>query len=172
MTGLYGLTAFLSPLPLTLPILLVAGVAIGWWVWNRSANPPQFRGYAVRIGWMVDPIAWLDRDLRNGALTSGISAVLRELLHELVDGHHLTNSDIYGVFPRPRVREDPLLRRARRAVRQLEVARHLAELAEDPGRSDLWSRWRRPVRRSRARRILDHELGEIREIWPQMEAAR
>jgi hypothetical protein len=172
VTGSSGFPASLAPLPLSLPLLLLAVVAIGWWSWNRSANPPRFWGYAVRVGWMVDPIAWLDRDLRQGLLGYGIGAVLRRLLDELTGPHRLTQREIYGWFGSRRVRSDPVLVRARASVRRLGEAYRLANLAEDPGLNDLWSRWRRPARRARARAIFEEELRDVRQLWPRLEASR
>jgi hypothetical protein len=162
----------ITALPLTLPLVIAAGAALTWWSWRRFANPPRFSGYPVRIRWMVDPIAWLDRDLRNGRLAPGISAVLGRLLQELNQYHHLSNQELYRWFRPYRISRDPLLLRAWRLVRRLDDAYRLADLAEDPRLTDLWSRWRRPVRKARAGAIFEEGFREVRAIWPQLEAAR
>lgn len=171
MSGVAAASAPIAPFPLTVPLVLVAGVAIAWWSWNRSANPPRFSGYSVRIGWMVDPVAWLDRDLRRDLLAPGIYSVLQRLLRELTDHRQLRNAEIFGWLVSARVRRDPLLLRARRTARRLDGAYRLANLAEDPRWNDVWSRWRRPIRRARARQIFEEELREIDQIWPRLEAA-
>ena len=159
-------------LPLTLPVVIVAGAAVTWWSWRRFANPPRFSRYAVRIRWMVDPVAWLDRDLRNGRLAPGIGAVLLRVLQELDQRHHLSSEELYSRWRPYRISHDPLLLRAWRLVRRLDSAYRLADLAEDPRLTDFWSRWRRPVRNARAASLFEEALGEVRAIWPRLEAGR
>ncbi len=171
MSGVEGLSASIAPFPLTVPLVLVAGTAIAWWTWNRSANPPRFWGYSVRIGWRVDPVAWLDRDLRHDLLAPGIYSVLQRLLRELAGPPQLRSAEIFGWLTPGRVRRDPLLLRARRTARRLDAAYRLANLAEDPRGTDVWSRWRRPIRRAKARQIFEEQLREIDAIWPRLEAA-
>jgi len=54
-------------------------------------------------------------------------------------------------------------------VRALEATYSLAYRVEDPFRTDLWSRWRRPVWRVRARQRFEKELSEVESLWPLLE---
>jgi hypothetical protein len=166
------LVGMIATLPLTLPLVIAVGAAVTWWSWRRFANPPRFSRYPVRIRWMVDPMAWLDRDLRNGQLASGIDAVLGRLVYELNEYHYLSNEEIFTPFRPYRISHDPLLLRACRLVRRMDGAYRLADLAEDPRLTDPWSRWRRPIRKAKAREIFKEGLREIHAIWPQLEASR
>jgi hypothetical protein len=161
-----------TALPLVLPLVVAGGAAVTWWSWRRFGDPPRLSPYPVRVRWKVDPMAWLDRDLRNGRIAPGIGAVLGQLLQELTQHHHLTIPEIYSRFRSYRVAHDPLLLQAWRLVRRLDDAYRLAELAEDPRLTDFWSRWRQPVRKARAGAMFEEGLREVRAIWPKLEGAR
>lgn len=162
----------ITALPLTLPLGVAAGVALAWWSWRRFADPPRFSGYPARIRWMVDPVAWLDRDLRAGRLAPGISATSGRLVQELIRYHSVSTEEIYTWFRPYRIGHNPLLLRAVRLVRLLDGAYRLADMAEDPRLTDPWSRWRRPVRKAQARQLFEEGLREFQVIWPQLEAGR
>lgn len=159
-------------LPLTLPLGIAVGAALAWWSWRRFADPPRLSAYPTRIQWMVDPWAWLDRDLRNGRLAWAIFAIHERLVQELDRHFFLSTEEIHARFPRHRLSGDPLLPRALRLARRLDYAWRLAYLAESPWLTDAWSRWRRPVWSLRARKIFEEGLSEVRGIWPQLEAHR
>jgi hypothetical protein len=143
-----------------IPLVVVVGVAFAWDAWNRPAAPPRFHPYAVRQGWQVDPLAFLDRDLRAGRLTTAILTVRDDLTRELVQRHGLTRAEIRAHSRHLGTPSDPLIDRACRAVLSLERTYLLAARVEDPQRTDLWSRWRRPAWRARARDEFDAELAE------------
>lgn len=161
-------TVLTGPLVLAVPLLIAICSAFAWILWSRPASPPRFHGYAVRHGWQVDPNAWLDQDLRKGRLTGGILTVRDRLLLELTRGHHLSLRQVRRPAILPRPKWDPVLDRACREVRALEATYSLAFRAEDPSRTDLWSRWRRPVWRTRARQRFEKELSEVESLWPTL----
>jgi len=158
-----------GPLVLAVPLLIAIGCAFAWMLWSRPAIPPRFRGYAVRHGWQIDPMAWLDQDLRKGRWTGGILTVRDRLLLELTRGHHLSLRQVRRPPLLRRAKRDPVVDRACREVRALEATYSLAYRVEDPFRTDLWSRWRRPVWRVRARQRFEKELSEVESLWPLLE---
>jgi len=165
-------TADLSgPLVLVIPLIVAILSALAWILWSRPVEPPRFRGYAVRQGWQVDPMARLDRDLRQGRLTSGIVAVRDILLLELAARYHLSPTQVRRSTPFARPRRGPGVDRACRVVRSLEATYTIASLVEDPRRTDLWSRWRRPAWRALARRRFEEELSAVESLWPALGAA-
>ncbi|MGA8664565.1 MAG: hypothetical protein WB809_05825 [Thermoplasmata archaeon] len=143
----------------------------GWATWSRPAEPPRFRGYAVRQGWKVDPIALLDQDLRRGRLAWAVTLVHDRLVHELTDRHGLTPREIVArTRPGPSGRL-PAVDRACRVLVSLEATYQIAYRAEDPHRTDVWSAWRKPVWRAAARRRFENELTEVEGLWAPLEAA-
>jgi hypothetical protein len=153
---------------LAIPVLLAIAVALLWDLWIRPASPPRFQGYVVRQGWQVDPNAVLDRDLRNDRLTGAIVAVHEHLVRELADHRKLSRREIRRRSHRLGTPADPPVERACRAVRVLEWTYPLAVMVEDPHRTDLWSRWRRPLWRARARAEYLAALAESEAIWPAL----
>jgi hypothetical protein len=160
-----------GPLVLAVPLLIGIASAFAWVLWSRPAKPPRFRGYAVRQGWQVDPMARLDRELREGRLTGGIIAIRDRLLLSLMYRHHLSLHQVRRRSGIRRAKRDPTIDRACREVRALEATYSLAYRVEDPFRADLWSRWRRPVWRARSRRQFEKELSEAESLWPLLETA-
>ncbi len=152
----------LSPgLVLGLSLGLGATTVLLWAVATRAAEPPRFRGYEVHPTWKIDPVAVLDRDLRNGSLASALDAVRGRLLAELHMRYGLTEKEIYrGGSPFP-LRKDPEAAANVRAIATLGIAYRSAERAEDPERHDLWSNWRRPAWKAAARRVLSKELERL-----------
>ena len=159
-----------GPFVLTVPLLVALIVAFGWILWSRPILPFRFTGYAVRQGWQIDPMARLDASLRHGRLSAGILAVRDRLLIQLMREHHLTPREVRSRFLAAGRPKDPVVDRACAAVRALETTYSLAFLSEDPERRDLWTRWRRPVWRERARRRFESELSEVESLWPLLEA--
>ena len=163
--------ALTGPLVLAVPSALVFIAAVGWDAWARPALPPRFRGYAVRQGWQVDPLALLDSELRKDKISTAIAAVRDRVVRELVQHHKLTVRAIGRAgSPFLSAKNEPVAE-ACRAVRQLDLAYRLAARAEDPRRTDLWSRWRRPVWRARARYRFEQQLGHLPSFWPALEGA-
>jgi hypothetical protein len=162
-------TDLTGPFVLAVPLLIAIFCTFAWILWSRPASPPRFRGYAVRQGWQVDPMAWLDQDLRKGRLTGGIIVVRDRLLLELARGHHVSLRQARRSPLLHRAKRDSVVDRACRQVRALEATYSLAYRVEDPFRMDLWSRWRRPVWRERARRRFEKELSEAQSLWPLLE---
>jgi hypothetical protein len=153
---------------LGIPVAFTIAAAILWDLWVHPASPPQFHGYAVRQGWQVDPNAILDRDLREGRLTGAIVAVHDQLIRELSGHRNLSRDEIRRHSSRLAPPNAPPVERACRAVRLLEKTYRLAAMVEDPRRTDLWSRWRRPVWRTRSRERYLSALTEANAIWPAL----
>jgi hypothetical protein len=160
-----------GPFVLAVPLFLAFVAAFAWILWSRPAKPPRFRGYAVRLDWQVDPMARLDRDLRRGRLTGGIVAVRDRLLVELTEHRGLTPRDVRRLGGSAGARRTSPVERACQELRALEATYWIAYRAEDPLRRDVWSRWRRPVWRKRARREFAAELSEIESLWSLLETA-
>ena len=117
-------------------------------------------------------MAWLDRDLRHGRLAPAINAVHERLIFELNQYHAVSTEEIYTWFRPYHVSSNPLLLRASRIVRRLDLAYQMADLAEDLRLTDPWSRWRRASRKTRSRAIFAAGMREVQEIWPQLESGR
>ena len=164
-------SALTGPLALTVPLLLAISCGFAWILWSRPAKPPRFRGYAVRQGWQVDPMARLDQELREGRLTGGIIAIRDRLLTSLMYRHHLSLRQVRRPPLSRQAKRDPTIDRACREVRALETTYSIAYRVEDPLRTDLWSRWRRPVWQARARRRFEQELSEVESLWTLLETA-
>jgi len=163
-------TALSGPAVLAVPLLILVFAVLAWVTWSHPASPPRRgRGYAVRQGWQIDPMAVLNRDLREGRIGSGIVAVRDRLLLELSEQHHLSAEDVRRRFFLLRPRPAPVIARSCRTVRALETTFEIAFRAEDPRRTDLWTRWRRPVWRERARQRFEEELSEVETLWPRLE---
>jgi hypothetical protein len=160
-----------GPFVLTVPLVVATAAGFVWLAWARPASPPRFRGYVVRQGWQVDPLAVLELDLRQGHLSAGILEVRDRLWRELSDHHHLTPVDIRRWHLIPPEDWGQAVQEACQHVRALEATLLLASRAEDPRRVDLWSRWRKPAWRARARRRFEQELSEVETLWPRLEAA-
>ncbi len=161
-----------GPFVFAVPLLLAILLAFAWTLWSRPAKPPRFAGYAVRQGWQVDPMALLNVDLRRGRLTGGIVAVRDRLLLELTERLDLTPQEIRRRFPTAlAARRAPAVHRACAEVRALEATYAIAYRVEDPLRTDLWSRWRRPVWRARSRQRFEEELSEAESLFPLFEKA-
>lgn len=160
-----------GPLLLAIPSLIAFLAAFTWDAWARPALPPRFAGYAVRQGWQIDPIAVLDQDLRHEKITRAVIAVRDRLVRELTAHHGLTARAIARAGLPFAPRREPTVDLACRTVRELETTFQIAARAEDPERTDLWSRWRRPVWRATARRRYEAELASITSFWPALEAA-
>ena len=156
---------------LTIPLILAIGLALAWDSWHRPSSPPRLKAYAVRQGWQVDPVAFLDRDLRAGRLTTAVLSVRDQLWVELTGPHKLAPAEVRrrGSLLGPLT--DPSVDRACRAVRALEREYQLAAKVEDPRRTDLWSTWRRPVWRERARSRFETTLAEVESLWPGLAGA-
>ena len=163
------MTELSGPLLLLVPLLLGIGAAFAWVLSSRPVSPPRLRGYATRQSWQVDPGAILDRDLRAGRLSSGILVARDRLFLTLTDRHHLSPVTIRRRWQRGRRRTAPVLREACRTVRRLESTYGVAHRAEDLSRTDLWSRWRRPAWRERARREFEEEFTEVERVLPRLE---
>jgi hypothetical protein len=166
------MTELSGPYLLALPLVLAMGLAFAWILWSRPASPPRFHGYVVRQSWQIDPLAFLERDLREGQFTRGILSVRDRLLVELHERHGLSPTRVRRRLRSARVRQEPTIERACQEVRALEKTYSIAFRAEDPSRTDLWSRWRKPVWRERARSRFEMELTEVETLWPLLEAAR
>jgi len=156
---------------LAVPLVIVVSATFAWLLWSRPAKPPRFRGYAVRQGWQVDPLAPLNWDLRQGRIAVGVGAVRDRLVSELsegreIDPRELRRSPIFSRSDRSSGTE-----RARRQLRALDITYELAARAEDPQRTDLWSRWRKPVWREKARQRFEAELAELDALWSTWEKA-
>lgn len=160
-----------GPIVLAVPLLVATAAGFAWILWPRPANPPRFRGYAVRQGWQVDPLAVLERDLRQGHLSVGIVDLRDRLWRELSEHHHLSPIEIRSWRLIPAEDWGQAVQEACQLVRALETTLLLASRAEDPQRLDLWSRWRRPAWRERARRRFEAELSDVESLWPRLEAA-
>ena len=152
----------ISVLPIALPLGIAAGVAAGWSSWRRFADPPRFSAYSVRLRWMVDPMAWVDRDLRNGELSSAIHAVIARVREDIRRSSTARAGQSRIRFWGPRRSPDPLFRQRRRLARRLENAWHLALLGEDRRLTDPWSRWRQRRWNAKARNIFEKALSEAR----------
>jgi hypothetical protein len=158
-----------GPVALAVPLLVTLFAVFAWGLWDRSADPPRLRGYAVRQGWQVDPIALLNRDLQDGRMAAGVLAVHDLVLGELTGRHHVSARAIrrQSIFARPD--EGSPLRRACDLVVALETTYEIAYRAEDRKRTDLWSRWRRPKWRELARQRFGEELSAVESVWPLLE---
>jgi len=161
--------ALSGPWVLAIPFTVAIIAVFAWLLWSRPARPPQFQGYTVRRGWQVDPLSLLERDLQEGRLTAGILTVRDRLEHLLTERYSLTPPEIHEIFIR--ADRSPEVVRACREVRALESTAAIASRVEDPRRTDLWSRWRRPVWRKRAYERFRTELSEIESLWPALEGA-
>jgi len=160
-----------TALELLIPLVIVVSAAFAWDAWSRPAAPPRFRPYAVRQGWQVDPLAFLDRDLRMGRLTTAILTVHDDLVRDLTQRRGLTASEIRATARRFGTPSPPSTVRACRTVLSLEQTYLLAARVEDPRRTDLWSEWRRPVWRLRARQRFSAELAEAQALRSIREGA-
>lgn len=165
------MTDLSGPLVLAVPLLLAIVAAFAWILVSRPAKPPRFRGYAVRQGWQVDPIALLDQDLRRERLTSGIIAVRDRLLLELTGRYRISLKEVRRSLLPVRSGRGPAVDEACREVRALEATYAIAYRVEDPLRTDLWSRWRRPAWREQARRRFEEELSAVETLWSRLEKA-
>jgi hypothetical protein len=163
--------ALSGPLALAVPLGLTILALIAWAIWSRPANPPRLQGYSVRQGWQVDPMALLDRDLKEGRLARGVLMARDRLRLELSERHQLSDADVRRRFYLFRAKPAPEIGRACALVRGLETTYDISIRAEDPQQTDLWSRWRRPAWRARARRRFEEELSEIETLWPRLEAS-
>jgi len=158
-----------EPLLFTIPLAISVLAPIAWGYWGRPMNPPRLRGYAVRQGWQVDPIALLDRELREGRLAEGILSVHDLLLNELAERHQTTARDVQRQFYLFGKKPSLAVRQACSQVRSLRITYMIASRAEDPRRTDLWSRWRRPSWRAEAQRRFEEELTAVESLWPRLE---
>jgi hypothetical protein len=158
-----------EPLLFTIPLVIAVLAAIAWLQWGRPVNPPRLRGYAVRQGWQVDPIALLDRELLEGRLAEGILSVHTLLRNELAEHHQITARDLERQFYLFGNKPSPAVREACSQVRALATTYLIASRAEDPRRTDLWSRWRRPSWRAEAERRFEEELTAVEALWPRLE---
>jgi hypothetical protein len=163
--------ALSGPLLFTVPFVTAVVTALVWANWSKPADPPRLRGYAVRQGWQVDPIALLDRELLEGRLADGILAVHDRLLTELIEHHGLKATDVQRQFYLLGKKPPTVVREACAQVRALAATYEVAYRAEDRGRTDLWSRWRRPAWAEAARLRFEEELSAVEALWPQLEAA-
>ncbi|MGA8605166.1 MAG: hypothetical protein WB788_08965 [Thermoplasmata archaeon] len=158
-----------EPLLFTIPLVISVLAAIVWLQWGRPVNPPRLRGYAVRQGWQIDPIALLDRELLEGRMAEGILSVHNLLSSELAERHQITAWDVQRQFYFFGKKPSPAVREACSQVRALATTYLIAARAEDPRRTDLWSRWRRPSWRAEAERRFDEELTAVESLWPRLE---
>jgi len=158
-----------GPLLFTIPLAISVVAAIAWLQWGRPVNPPRLRGYAVRQGWQVDPIALLDRELLEGRLAEGILSVHNLLRNELAERHQITARDVQRQFYFFGKKPSRAVREACSQVRSLATTYLVAARAEDPRRTDLWSRWRRPSWRAEAERRFEEELTVVESLWPRLE---
>jgi len=110
----------------------------------------------------------LDRDLREGRLTTAAVAVHDRLIGELSGRYRLTATEIRRAWWTFRHEPNPTVERACHLVSDLERTYLLAQRAEDPRRSDPWSRWRKPVWRAAARDRFSTELAEAETLWPAL----
>lgn len=144
-----------------IPLLAVTAAVVGWIVLTRPALPPRFTGYTLWDRWYVDPVAVLDRDLKEDRLASSILAVRYRLLAEIAVREARSDRGPIATRAPP----DPAIARARRLVRDLGPVYLLAAQYEDPARTDPWSRWRKPRWRAESRRRFDALLARVETVW-------
>lgn len=152
-----------------IPLLLLVLITLVWLLLRYNHLPPLFRPIGPDRSWMKGPLAWVAESVAADQIGPAVAYTSYRV--------HLVLRERYGIDPVPtgigrfsRRRIPPEAAPLIRAARDLDVAYHLAWLAESNLHRDLVTRWRQPTWRRRSRSIFSSVLSRLEPVLPALEA--